>query len=181
MLENDLLVVVDVQNGFVNADSCHVVEPIRAFAESWIHHGGQVVATKFINEIGSPWEVLTHWTRLQKSPETDLHPTVRSLFESSKQIRVVEKNIYSSLTEEVAEIVRSTSVKRALICGIDTDACVLKTAVDFFESGIVPIVLTDLCASHAGPEIHDAGLLLIGRFIGRDQLVDSQSVLSSEH
>ena len=32
------------------------------------------------------------------------------------------------------------------------------------------LVVTDACASHAGSEIHEAGLLLLGRFIGAGQL-----------
>jgi len=59
-------------------------------------------------------------------------------------------------------------------CGIATDGCVLKTAVDLFEAGIRPVVLTDAVSSHAGDEVHQAGLLLISRFIGGEQLVTSE-------
>jgi nicotinamidase-related amidase len=57
-----------------------------------------------------------------------------------------------------------------VLCGIATDGCVLKSAVDAFERGIEPVVVTDACASHAGREIHEAGLLLLARFIGPGQL-----------
>jgi len=46
----------------------------------------------------------------------------------------------------------------------------LKSAVDAFERDIEPVVITDACASHAGGAVHEAGLLLLGRFIGKDQL-----------
>jgi len=178
--EQDLLIVVDVQNGFVNANSEHVVKPIFNFAQRWIDGGGEVIATKFINQVGGPWETLIHWTRLQGSPETDLHPTVRPLFESSERCHVIEKTTYSSINDEVLKFLSGRVIRNIYICGIATDGCVLKTAVDVFEKRITPIVLTDLCASHAGQEIHEAGLLLTGRFIGRDQLVHSQTVFQTE-
>ena len=137
-----------------------------------------MIATKFINEPGSSWETLVHWSRLRSAPETDLHEGVRSLFEGSDRVDVVEKVTYSSLNLETLEILEALSPARVLICGIATDGCVLKTAVDVFEKGLIPIVLADLCASHAGDEIHKAGLLLTGRFIGRDQLVESNTILN---
>ncbi len=33
------------------------------------------------------------------------------------------------------------------------------------------------CASHAGVEVHNAGLLLISRFIGKRQVVSVQNIL----
>lgn len=67
------------------------------------------------------------------------------------------------------------------MCGIASDGCVLKTAVDVFEQGIVPVVLKDLTASHAGEAVHEAGILLISRFIGQDQVVESSTIGITEH
>ncbi|WP_280431477.1 isochorismatase family protein [Nocardia brasiliensis] len=38
---------------------------------------------------------------------------------------------------------------RLILCGIATDACVLKTALDAFERGYVPWVVRDAVASNA--------------------------------
>ena len=35
---------------------------------------------------------------------------------------------------------------------------------------VVPIVLEDLCASAAGPQYHEAGLFLLRRLIGNEQV-----------
>ncbi len=61
----------------------------------------------------------------------------------------------------------------------DTDICVLKTAVDAFERDLSPWVLKDACASHAGPEAHDAGLLITERFIGANQIIRTTSLPES--
>lgn len=44
--------------------------------------------------------------------------------------------------------------------------CVLKIAMDFFDIGIEPIVLTDCCASTAGLQAHLAGLAVLSRNLG---------------
>lgn len=58
------------------------------------------------------------------------------------------------------------------ICGIDTDCCVISTAVNLFEIGIRPIVLTQYCASNGGESSHQATLTCLGRLIGSHHLVN---------
>lgn len=69
--------------------------------------------------------------------------------------------------------------KHVFICGADTDCCVLKTATDIFEQGLMPIVLTEYCDSNAGPKLHEAGLLVMGRLIGKVCIV-SDKITSKE-
>lgn len=173
---SDVLVVVDVQNGFVNSRSAGVLQPLQTFLASWIQSGSRVILTRFINLPGSQWETLIHWTRLRESPETDLHPSIAGIIDGEPNVYVVDKMTYSSLTPEVLSILEELSPDRLLLCGIASDGCVLKTAVDAFEHGMTPIVLKDLTASHAGQAVHEAGLLLISRFIGPDQVIDSSTI-----
>lgn len=172
----DTLIVVDMQNGFVNSRSNGVVEPLRDFLASWIKRGLPVILTRFINLPGSQWETLIHWTRLQESPETDLNPLIAGVVDGQPNVHIVDKTTYSSLNPEVLSILAELKPERLLLCGIASDGCVLKTAVDAFEQGFVPVVLKDLIASHAGQAVHEAGLLLISRFIGQDQVVESSTI-----
>ena len=175
----DVLVVVDVQNGFVNRHSTAILEPLAAFLASWIEHDRPVVITRFVNTPGSQWETLVKWTRLRESPETDLHPRIGCMLDGQANVHVVDKTTYSSLNPRVLSILHALQPGRLLVCGIASDGCVLKTAVDAFDLGMVPVVLKDLTASDAGPAAHQAGLMLISRFIGKDQLVDS-SMLANQ-
>jgi nicotinamidase-related amidase len=172
----DVLVVVDVQNGFVNSRSKAILPPLQKFLTSWVARGLPVILTRFINVPGSQWETLIHWTRLRDSPETDLHPLVLGVVEGQPNVYVVDKTTYSSLNTEVLSVLDALKPDRLILCGIASDGCVLKTAVDAFEQGMIPVVLKDLTASHAGQAVHEAGLLLISRFIGRDQLIESSAV-----
>ena len=171
------LLVVDVQNGFVNESSQHIVEPIARCLHQWLSVGRPAVLTRFINTKGSKWETLIHWGRLQASPETDFSPAIQRVVDGyapANNLLVVNKTIYSSMSDLVWRFLESRQIADIYVCGISTDGCVLKTVVDIFEFGnYKPYLLTDLSASHAGNEIHQAGLLLAGRFIGIDQLVTS--------
>jgi nicotinamidase-related amidase len=74
------------------------------------------------------------------------------------------------IPNELADYFRGHCFERVFILGIDTDMCVLKIAMDFFDIGIEPIVLTDCCASTAGLQAHLAGLAVLSRNIGAFRL-----------
>lgn len=56
------------------------------------------------------------------------------------------------------------------LVGVDTDACVLATAIDLFEMGIKPIIIEDCVGSSGGEECHEAGMLILKRSIGKEQI-----------
>jgi nicotinamidase-related amidase len=77
------------------------------------------------------------------------------------------------MPDELASYLRQQPIERVFLVGIDTDMCVLKLAMDFFDMGIEPIVLTDCCASTAGLQAHLAGLAVLSRNIGASRLRDA--------
>lgn len=156
--------VVDVQNGFVSPKTQHVVPKIKELLPSF--SDGLIIATKFINKTGSPYDCIINWRRLKESPETDLYEGIEQLCN-----HVIEKEIYSALTNEVINLLKENDVTEAYITGIDTDCCVLKTAVDLFERNIKPMVLVDYCASNGGEESHLAAIRVLQRTIGYNQLL----------
>lgn len=172
-LDSAVLVVVDVQRGFVSDHSRHVVPVIADLADRWQRSGGDVVFTRYINYPGSPFERLIHWSRLQSSPEIDLMP---ELVPIAKHATVIDKGIYSLFSEEGSAAVKAKGWNELFICGIATESCVLKTAVDAFERDLTPWIIEDACASHAGQFAHDAGLLVASRFIGKRQIIHTSDV-----
>ena len=83
---------------------------------------------------------------------------------------VIEKLIYSCVSAAFLDQLRHAQIDELHLCGIATDNCVLKCAVDLFEAGLRPIVLAEFCASHAGADYHQWGLAIIERFIGTAQV-----------
>jgi nicotinamidase-related amidase len=160
-----LLLVVDVQNGFANEHTRHVIEPINGLIREFADRGAPVAFTRFVNVEGGPHERWIGWTRFMEEPENALHDAL-----DADDHPVFIKHGYTAFTPEFEKHLEGLGVERLVICGIATDGCVLKTAVDAFERNIEPVVVTDACASHAGEAVHEAGLLLLGRFIGKNQL-----------
>ena len=161
----DLLTVVDVQNGFVNEHTRPVVPVILKLVRRWREREGHVAFPRFVNREDGPHERWIGWTRFTEAPENAL---VAELDAGEEEVFV--KHGYTAFTPAFEAMVRHESVSRLLLCGIATDGCVLKTAVDAFEREVEPVVLADACASHAGEEVHEAGLMLIRRFIGKGQV-----------
>ncbi len=173
------LLIVDMQNGFVNENSRHVVPVIEALAAHWLKRGAPVYMSQFTNYPGSQWDRLLSWQRLTHEPETALCPELSNM---KHHAITYEKRSYSCVVGPFLRDLERASWTDVVICGIATDGCVLATAVDLFEYRpryIRPIVVRDACASHAGEQINDAGLLLIERFIGREQVVSASELLAA--
>ncbi|MGH3917177.1 MAG: isochorismatase family cysteine hydrolase [Pseudonocardiaceae bacterium] len=169
-----VLVVVDLQRGFITEHSQRVVPVIVDLVKRWSENGGDIVFTRYLNYPGSPFERLIHWSKLMHSPETDLVPEIQPY--TDPPAIVFDKPAYSLFTESGAQLVEAHGWSDLYICGIATESCVLKTAVDAFEKNLTPWLLTDASASHAGSMAHEAGLLVAARFIGRDQLINSADI-----
>lgn len=161
----EMLLVVDVQNGFVNEHTRHIIESVNRLIGAFSDRDQPVALTRFVNRPGSGYERWIGWTRFMQAPENDLFADM-----DAGAAPVFIKHGYTAFTPEFERHVSEQRVERLVLCGIATDGCVLKSAVDAFERGIEPLVVTDACASHAGRELHEAGLLLLGRFIGTRQL-----------
>ncbi len=166
-----VLLVVDVQNGFVNSNTRHIIAHIKTLVRQWqSENRGPVVYSQFINLEKSPWQRLLGSTSLQSEPDTALHPDL-----PVENAHVFKKSTYSAWSAEVEQLCMGHGIDSVVLCGIDTDQCVLETAIDIFEANLRPILLTDCCASSAGAKYHKAGLLLLERLIGKDQVLSSSS------
>ncbi|WP_340560086.1 isochorismatase family cysteine hydrolase [Streptomyces sp. GSL17-111] len=169
------LVVIDVQNGFVNHHSRHAVPAIVDLAARWSAAGRPVIFTRYVNHPGSPFERFFQWNRLREAPETDI---VRELLDAAARAHaVVDKAGYTLFTPETTQLMREVGWTDLVFCGIATESCVLKSAADAFEYGYAPWIVTDASASDAGPDVHDAGLVVARRLIGTGQLVTTEHVM----
>ncbi|MGB0384711.1 MAG: isochorismatase family cysteine hydrolase [Ardenticatenaceae bacterium] len=171
----NLLLVVDMQNGFVNNKTKHIVSGIETLIDYFAKQQLPVAFTRFINRPEGPHVKWIGWSRFMAEPEINLIDNFRHTSE-----HVFDKKGYTAFTEEFEGFLRDRSINKIFLCGIATDGCILKTAVDSFERNIKPVVVKDACASHAGDEVHNAGLLLISRFIGKRQITTIKQVIEAE-
>lgn len=158
------LLVVDVQIGFVDQHTSHIPAVVERLLPRYRH----TFATRFYNPIPSNYRRLIHWNRFDiNGPDFPL------AFTPSADTTVIDKPTYTCVTPDFLASLDCAGIDEVHICGIDTDICVTKCAVDLFEVGRVPVVVTDACASHGGPELHQAALRILARYIGHGQLRES--------
>ena len=156
------LIVIDVQRGFVNEHTRHVPPVVERLQSGY----DRIHATRFVNAEGSPYRKILGWHRFAEgAPDTEL------AFRPAARAAIARKHVYSCVSETLLRELRERGTAEVSLCGIDTDACVLVSAVDFFQRGIRPLVLAEACASHAGPERHEAGLRLLERLVGNGQVL----------
>ena len=159
---NKALLIVDVQVGFVNDATRHILPKVEELQKQHAH----VYATRFINAEGSPYRKLLEWHRFYESSDD-----VPLAFDPVEGVAVIDKHVYTCITPAFLQDLRSKGIEEVAICGIDTDACVSACAVDLFENGFRPILLSEACASHAGAEYHEAALRILARLIGKNQII----------
>jgi nicotinamidase-related amidase len=173
--DHAVLVVVDVQNGFVRAESAPVVPIIVNLVADWQAAGGDVVFTRYVNYPGSPFERLVRWSECMTSPQIDIVDELQPYVETATA--VIDKRGYGLFADAAgAALVAERGWRDIYVCGIATESCVLATALGAFELDLTPWVVEDASASHAGQHVHDAGILVTQRFIGERQIIKSADI-----
>ena len=159
---NTGLVIIDVQRGFINEATLHIPDVVFDLQQEYDH----VAVTQFYNAPGSPWRKLLEWQRFDR--DGDDYPLA---FTPREDALLLEKATYSAMTERLLNWLSAYSISEVHLCGIATDACVLKTALDLFEAEFRPVVLGYACASHGGNDCHSEALHLLTRQIGQAQVI----------
>jgi nicotinamidase-related amidase len=168
MPEPEALIVVDVQNGFINDYTRHIPERVVTLIEGGAYD--PILFTRFINTPGGPYHRFVGWHACEKPPETNL---VEALVPHAAPATTFDKHGYAGIPEDLERYLLTHEIGRTTIVGIDTDMCVLKVAMDVFDLNIEPVILIDCCASTSGLQSHLAGLAVLARNIGAGQLRDA--------
>jgi nicotinamidase-related amidase len=170
------LIVIDAQRGFINDHSRHVLPMISQLADRWAAAGGAVAFSRYHNYPGSPFETFLGWTDVRTSPDTDIADELAD--RARRAQAVIDKTGYTVFNAVGLKVMAEFGWNDLVFCGLDTDTCVLKSAVDAFELGHTPWLVTDACASHSGADQHQLGLTMAGRFIGSGQLTTTCRLLA---
>jgi nicotinamidase-related amidase len=163
-----VLLVVDVQRDFLGPHTDHLPALIESLTEAY----PQVIATRFVNDPDSLWVTEVGCDKCMRgTPGAELAFTCRS------RLSVVDKHGYGVLGSALPKVQRALAEAEIEegdeidIAGVDTDACVLKTALDLFDLGYRPRIVVDACASGNGPEFHERAEDIIRRQLGRKALI----------
>jgi len=160
---NEALLIIDVQKGFINIHTEGIPRRIEELVNKI--NFKHIIATKFFNKDNSNFEILLDWHRMKDDEETSLAINL------NKDFKIINKDTYTVCTEEFTEYIKVNNIRRIYIAGLDTDSCILHTAMNLFEQNIEPVILVDMCMSSRGIEFHEYAIKILERSIGKSQIV----------
>ncbi len=158
------LLIIDVQKGFLDETTEGIVDDIRKIIS--MIEPTRVLASKFINQPDGPFVNYLNWRQLIADEEQKIPDEIVESID-----KVFPKHTYSCLTPELASYLHSNSITSVALCGMDTDACLLATALDLFSNHIEPYVLAQGCRSARGDEYHQMALKILARNIGSQRII----------
>ena len=156
-----LLLVIDVQNDFVDSNNIDILEKINKLIDS--NKYNEVAFTRFINDEDSIWYKKLNY----KGCITE---NGRKIVIDTKNCKIFDKRIYSAVNNELEEYIKINNIEEIYLCGFDTDACVQKTAIDLFEKNYNVFVLKDYCMSY-DIKLHNTIINNLKRLIGENKII----------
>jgi len=150
------LVVVDVQNYFINNNTKNLPHRIAKYIQENRNKFDYIIFTKFVNKKSSNFFKLLNWKTCSKPCDTDIHPAISEL--SNMTFEKSGFSIFSS--KELKRFLESNKIRKLIICGTDTECCVYATAMEAFDRGFDVKVIEKLCGSSHGKANHRIGVKL---------------------
>ena len=151
------LIVIDIQNYFVNEHTKSIPERIAQFIDK--NKFDFVLFTKFLNREGSNYFKLLNWKKCLSSPDTDIHPALEKFVNENNLFEKASYSIFKS--KKFVDFLRKNQITKLYLCGTDIDVCVLASAFDAFDLGYEIEVLIHLSASHSGERMNKAAQEII--------------------
>jgi nicotinamidase-related amidase len=102
-------------------------------------------------------------TAIEGAPVTEIVPALAP----RPGEHTVVKHRYSAFDNtDLEHLLRNLDLETLIICGVNTNNCVLCACFDAFNRDYRVLVLKDVCASMNGPDYHDAAVKLIEAALG---------------
>lgn len=155
----DAIIIVDLQKAFPIPPE--LVQRIEGRSRGFPRR----IFTQFVNEAQSLFR-----TKLKRSSCPPNAEETKLIITPGPQNWVIQKPRYSLPPREV-ERITAAGIRRAFVCGVDTDACVLGVVFSLFDAGVDCEVEPELCWSSTG--LHDAALSIIREQFGTAHPVSS--------
>ena len=161
-MNKELLLVIDLQESFIN--ECTKSLPPKIEKLLICNKFDYIVCTKFINDEKSDFYRILNYKGCMTEKD-------RNIVIDTKNYKIIEKRVYTAYNDELKSYIDSNNIKTIYLCGIDTDACVLKTALDLFENKFDVKVIEDCSMSHSGIEYHNSAINMLRKLIGNQNVI----------
>lgn len=169
----DCLVIVDMQEGFMNKETEHLRAKLQEFLKEKQSFFDYIVATRYVNHENTACSVFEGWTGcMEGSGEEDLINEVRT----SDLCAVFTKDKYSCYNSELKDFIKSNDIDKLYYVGVNTGCCVLHSAFDSYSDLVDSYVIEDLCGSTSGKHSHDCAIQILKECITEQRIIASDSI-----
>ena len=141
------LLIIDLQEDFVTKDNRHVSYNATQLQTEFSH----IYASKFIPD----------------DCENERTGQKNLAFEPHRMAKIFEKSTYSAATPEVIQDLQRKGIDTVHICGLESNVCILSTAIALLDAGFDVIVRTEACASNSkksdwdAERFHEAAMMIM--------------------
>jgi len=163
------LLIIDLQKYFINENTESLPEKIANFIEKYKFN--YTLFFQFFNSSNSNFVKIHHWNKMFGPPETDIVNELSQYLTGNNLFKKYSFSVFRA--EGFNEFMKENLVNELYLCGIDTDACVLISAMEAFERGFDAKVIEDLCGSHSGIEYHRKAIDLLEKNLGKKAIIKS--------
>ncbi len=153
------LIVIDVQNAFMNDHTKHIPKKIiRTLQTKKFNY---VLFSAFLNKKNSIFSTFLNFKECSHKPDTEY------VFEFLKFItreNFFPRTAYSVLkSKKLTSFLKKKNITTLYLCGLDTDACIMASALEAIDLGFKTFVIESLCSSSGGKKFHEVGIFILKR------------------
>lgn len=171
-MSNILFLIIDMQNGFMNQYTEHLVDKMARF-QSRISGNVITAGTRYVNHEHTACYVFEGWKScMAGSEEAEIVPELRG-----SMTRVFDKDKYSCWNDEMKQFIRDNKIDKVYFAGVNTGCCVLHSAFDFYNDLVDCSVIEDLCGSTSGIREHEAALIVLRSCITEERVVTADQAV----
>ena len=164
MEKSDLLIIIDMQEGFRYKESMSIIPKLKETADKF---RGKVVFSYFENKNGSKFEKDLKWKKFQNKDEQQILREFTYL-----KAKKFKHNDYTILNKSLLDFISKKHFKTVYLSGIYTDVCIIKTAMDAFDNNISVKVIGNCCTSLHGLNNHKYAIDSLRHIIGKNNVVN---------
>lgn len=155
------LIVIDVQNSFIKERTDHLPKKIAGYIKR--NEFQVIVFTKFVNKPNSNFVHSLKWKKSFDPPETDIADELKAWANKENTFKKASYSVFKSVP--LKKYLQKHEVDELVMCGVDTDACVLASAYEAFDLGYKVHIPKELCASAAKEDLHSVAMAILKRNI----------------
>lgn len=157
-----LLLVIDLQKSFINDNTFEIPLKVEKLIRN--NNFDYVAFTKFINFDTCNFNTVLNYKGCMSEEE-------RNIVIDTGNNKIFCKSVYTALNNELIDYINDNNINMIYVCGIDTEACVLKTAIDLFENNYNFRVIENCSMSHSGKEFHEFAIRMLKKLVGEQNII----------